>query len=315
MASVTFAQRTSQWRGCLGGWSLEAASEQSIIAQPCDARGESVGGSAPAQLLNVAEKPGVSLERRQFLEEERQLAPLAEHTRWKVLNAAVSTDETCRGRFTDPRQTWIAVCGVTDEGEEVRDQMRRHTEFHADTRGIANDLRPAVHLHHPLAPDALRQILVRCPDAYLLHPVIFGGEPGGGGERIVGLQFDHGPHGHAHRGECIFEGMKLREQCGFDAVAGLVARPQTITEGFDDVIRRHAEMGRPLFDHLQHGMQHAAYGAEGSIGAFVEAAQTVEMAEQLIGAVNEMDDHAMPSAGGVSLNLGQHGPPVLRAWK
>src|SRR6202163_2976220 len=129
-----FAQRTSQWRGCLvGDWSLEAASEQSIIAQPCYARGESVGGSAPPQLLNIAEQPGVSLEGRQFLEKERQLAPLAEHTRWKVFNTTVSTDETCRGRFTDPRQTRIPVCGVTDEGEEVRNQMRRHAEFFADT--------------------------------------------------------------------------------------------------------------------------------------------------------------------------------------
>src|SRR5882762_8007400 len=241
MASVTVAQRTSQWRGCLGGWSLEAASEQSIIAQPYDARGESVGGSAPAQLLNVAEKPGVSLERRQFLEEERQLAPLAEHTRWKV-----------------------------------RNQVRRHTEFFADTLRIADDLRLAVHLNHPVATDALRQILVRCPDAYFLHPFIFGGEARGRGEGIVGFQLTHGPHDHAHRGECIFERMKLREQCRFDAVTRLVARPKSITEGFDDVIGRHAEMGRPLFDHLQHGMQHAVYSAAGSIVAFAEAAQRSE---------------------------------------
>src|SRR4029077_2738083 len=136
MASVPFAQRTSQWRGCLGDWSLEAASEQSIVAQPCYARGESVGGPAPPQLLNVAEEPGVSVEGRQFLEEQRQLAPLAEPTRWQVFNANVSTDETGRGRFTDPRQTWVAVCGVTDEGEEVRNQVRHHTEFFAHTLRI-----------------------------------------------------------------------------------------------------------------------------------------------------------------------------------
>ena len=41
----------------------------------------------------------------------------------------------------------------------------------------------------------------------------------------------------------------------------------------------------------QHGMQHAVYGAEGSIVAFVEAAQTMEVAEQLVRAVNEMNNH------------------------
>src|SRR5437763_11146102 len=48
----------------------------------------------------------------------------------------------------------------------------------------------SVHLNHPLATHALRQILVRCPDAYLLHLVVFGGDSGRGGERIVGFQLD-----------------------------------------------------------------------------------------------------------------------------
>src|SRR5205085_7208332 len=85
--------------------------------------------------------------------------------------------------------------------------------------------------------------------------------------------------------------MKLREQRRLDPLTRLVARPKSITEGFDDVIGRHAEMRRPLLDHLQHGMQHAVYGAEGSIVAFVEAAQTIEVAEQLVRPVNQMNDH------------------------
>src|SRR5438874_495960 len=271
--------------------SLEAAAEQSIIPQPCCARGEAVGGSAPVQLVHVREKPGITPERRQLLEPQRQLAPLAEHTRWEVLDGAVAADEACRGRLADPRQTWIPVCGVTDQGEEVRDQMRRHAEFLAHPLRIAYDLGLAVHLNHPLATHALRQILVRCPDAYLLHPVIFGGYSRSGGERIVGFQLDHGPYRHSQRGERILQRMKLREQRRLDPVTRLVARPKSITEGFDDVIGRHAEMRRPLLDHLQHGMQHAVYGAEGSIVAFVEAAQTIEVAEQLVGAVNEMNNH------------------------
>src|SRR6266480_4599970 len=180
--------------------SLEAAAEQSIIPQPCCARGEAVGGSAPVQLVHVREKPRITPERR-------QLAALAKHTRREVLDGAVAADEACRGRLADPRQAWIPVCGVTDQGEEVRDQMRRHAEFLAHPLRIAYDLGFAVHLNHPLAMHALRQILVRCPDAYLLHPVIFGGDSRSGGERIVGFQLDHGPYRHSQRGERILERM------------------------------------------------------------------------------------------------------------
>ena len=181
--------------------------------------------------------------------------------------------------------------------------MRRHAEFLAHPLRIAYDLGFAVHLNHPLAMHALRQILVRCPDAYLLHPVIFGGDSRSGGERIVGFQLDHGPYRHSQRGERILERMKLREQRRLDPVTCLVARPKSITEGLDDVIGRHAEMRRPLLDHLQHGMQHAVYGAEGSIVAFVEAAQTIEVAEQLVRPVNQMNDHdiSWPAAGGSAM--------------
>src|SRR2546430_9419844 len=55
----------------LGHCSLEAAAEQSIIPQPCCARGEAVGGSAPVQLVHVREKPGITPERRQLLEQQR----------------------------------------------------------------------------------------------------------------------------------------------------------------------------------------------------------------------------------------------------
>src|SRR5438309_1056468 len=127
LGSLASAMRFS--RCYLGDCSLEAAAEQSLIPQPCYARGEAVGASAPPQLVHVAEKSGVCLERRQLLEQQRQLAPLAEHTRWKVFNGTVSADETCRGDLADPRQARIPVGDVADEGEEVRDQMRRHTDF------------------------------------------------------------------------------------------------------------------------------------------------------------------------------------------
>ena len=86
--------------------------------------------------------------------------------------------------------------------------------------------------------------------------------------------------------------MELREQCGVDAVSGLVAAPEAVAEGLDDVVRRDADMGRPFLDHLQDGVQHADDRAERPIRAAVDAAEAVEVAEQFVRAVDEMNDHA-----------------------
>ena len=151
----------------------------------------------------------------------------------------------------------------------------------------------AVNLHHPVAADALRQVLVGRPDADFLHARVFGRDPRRGGKRVVGLQLDHRPHRHAHGGERFFQRVELREQCALHALARLVAGPEIVAEGLDDVIGRHTDVSRSRLDHLQHGVQHAGHGAEGRILALVEAAKAVEVAEQLVGAVDEMDDHAV----------------------
>ena len=53
-------------------------SDQVSVSELGRARGEGVGGSAPAQLLDIAEEPGVGPERRQILEEQREAPTLAE---------------------------------------------------------------------------------------------------------------------------------------------------------------------------------------------------------------------------------------------
>src|SRR5215831_19465641 len=55
-------------------------------------------------------------------------------------------------------------------------------------------------------------------------------------------------------------------------------------------------MRRALLEHLQHGLQHANDPAVWTVFTFGEAAQPVKMAEQLVRAVNEMNDHAALSA-------------------
>src|SRR5262245_66295054 len=58
----------------------------------------------------------------------------------------------------------------------------------------------------------------------------------------------------------------------------------------------HSEMSGAFLDHLEHGIQHADHRAEGAIFSLVEAARSVEMTEQLVGAIDQVDDHAGPTS-------------------
>ena len=57
------------------------------------------------------------------------------------------------------------------------------------------------------------------------------------------------------------------------------------------MIGRDADMRGAALDRLQYGIEHAEHGTERLVRSFAEAAQAVEVTEQLVGAVDEMDDH------------------------
>ncbi len=52
------------------------------------------------------------------------------------------------------------------------------------------------------------------------------------------------------------------------------------------------QVARPFLDHLQDPVEHAHDRAHRPIFALGETAQTVKMPKQLVGAVDEMNDHA-----------------------
>src|SRR5262245_6863925 len=62
------------------------------------------------------------------------------------------------------------------------------------------------------------------------------------------------------------------------------------------MIGGHTEMSGALLDHLEHGIQHTDDRAEGAISSLVEAARSVEVTEQLVGAVDQVDDHTGPTS-------------------
>src|SRR4029079_1506410 len=53
----------------------------------------------------------------------------------------------------------------------------------------------------------------------------------------------------------------------------------------------HTDVGALPFDHLQHTMQHPGDRAELPRATLAETLQAVELPEQLVGAVDEVDDH------------------------
>ena len=152
-------------------------------------------------------------------------------------------------------------------------------ELFADPGRIANDVAPAIDLHHARIPHALRQILVRRPDGDFLDPLVLRREMRGRSERIIGFELDHRPDDNAHRRERLLERMELREQRGLDAVAGLVIRPKPIAKRLDHMVGGDAEVSVAALDQLKHGLQHADNGAVRAVLAFGEPAQPVKVTE------------------------------------
>src|SRR6185312_1825806 len=174
---------------------------QALVGDALRPGGEPVARPLPAQLLGPAEEIGVASQRGQVLEQEGQLAALAEHLAREVLDPAVLVHEPGRGDLADAGDARVAVGAVADEREQVGDAVGPDAELLADAVDVADRAGPAVDLYHAVAAHGLGQILVGRPDADLVDVVVAGGDAGGGGERVVGLELHHRPDGNPHRGE------------------------------------------------------------------------------------------------------------------
>ena len=211
--------------------------------------------------------------------------------RGKVLEPAVTLDQAGGGLRADPGHAGIPVGGVADEREIVGNPLRRNAELRSDARGVADLPAAPIDLDDAVPDDALAQVFVGRPDADLLDARVGRGQARRGGQRVVGLELDHGPADDAHRGERVLEGMELAPQGAVHSLARLVARPEVVAERFDDVVRRDADVRRAAFQHLGDGVEHARDRAEGRV-LLLRPPDPVELAEELVGPVDEVDDHA-----------------------
>ena len=67
-----------------------------------------------------------------------------------------------------------------------------------------------------------------------------------------------------------------------------------IAERLDDVIGRHADMGRAAVDHAEHRAHHAARRAHFPPLLVTRGGHGVEVAEELVGAVDQVNSHLNP---------------------
>ena len=208
------------------------------------------------------------------------------------LDAAVLPQQTGRRDRADAGHAWVAVGRVAHECEVVRYLRRLDPELVAHALRVAYRLAATVNLHYAIVPDALRQILVGCPDADLLDALVRLGEMCGGGETVVGLELDHRPHRAAHRRQRVLERTELPMERALQSFAGLVTRPEVVAERLDDMVGGHADVSCPGLHHLQHCTEHARDRSVRRILALGEPAEAVEVAKQLVGAVEQMYDHA-----------------------
>ena len=120
----------------------------------------------------------------------------------------------------------------------------------------------AIDLDDAIADDALREILVRRPDAHLLDLRIVRRQMRGRRERVVGLELDHRPRRTPIAASASSSGWNCAQQRRIDAFAGLVAGPEIVAERLDDVIGGDADVRRAFFEHLRDRAQHAGDRAE-----------------------------------------------------
>src|SRR5258708_27696972 len=130
------------------------------------------GRPAPAQLFYIGKQSRLRPQRGEILEQQRKLPIFPEHRRWKILERAMLVNERRRAYGANARDPGIAVSRVADEREKVGDAFGLDAELRPHTRGIPDLARPTQHLDDAIAPYALREVLVRGPNAHLLHGLI-----------------------------------------------------------------------------------------------------------------------------------------------
>ena len=204
--------------------------------------------------------------------------------------AVVGEDE--RGRTASPAgKAREPVRAVADEGEPVGYRGGGDPVTLPDGVFVGDHLLASVELDDPLADYALGEVLVGGADDDLIHPRVLTCDSCRRGEGIVCLELDHRPHFDPEALQGLLQHRELRLQLGGYRGACLVAGPQVVAKRLDHVICGDAEVGdsaRQQGGDRPHDASRCPH-----LGAVVgeRGRASEELAEQLVGAVDEVDLH------------------------
>src|SRR5436853_5582844 len=131
----------------------------------------------------------------------------------------------CSRRFRAPaEEPWIAVRGIADQREVVRDRCRGHPEFLHYGSLIQGDACPTVQLYDARAGHTLREVLVGRADDNAMDTFISSCCRRRRGEGVVGLEFHHRPDHDSGCRENLFEQRELCPQAGFNRACDIEMR-------------------------------------------------------------------------------------------
>ena len=179
-----------------------------------------------------------------------------------------------------------------DQRQVIGDRLGRHPELRGDPRSIEDGAAAPVELDDAaVRADALAEVLVGGADDHLIHLRIGGRHRRGCGQRVVGLELHHRPHGHPRGRQSVLQDRELALQVRVDALARLVGRPQLVSKRLDDVVGGDADVRGPLLEQRQHRAHHAPGGPHLLPVAVHVPRHGEEVAKQLVGAVDQVDVH------------------------
>lgn len=130
------------------------------------------------------------------------------------------------GGFGAPaRKAGIAVGRIADKRQIVGDGRRGYSKLGDDAGFVADLALPTIQLHDSRAMDALGQVLIRSADKDAIDARVESRAFGGGGQSVVGLEFDHRPDSDPCLDKSLFDERELREKIGIDALPRFIVRP------------------------------------------------------------------------------------------
>src|SRR5580698_1051969 len=97
------------------------------------------------------------------------MLPLTEHFRRELLDRAIAREESGCTLGSNPRDAGIAIGCITNQRKIVGYQLGIYPKLRSDAVCISNDFGPSVDLYDALLAHALREILIRSPNANFLY--------------------------------------------------------------------------------------------------------------------------------------------------